>query len=64
MNRRLILYIFLLLCGTVSAQQTVEWNDLQPLTDDAHRTVYIIKKTVNGRCRENIALYEGLTKNT
>ena len=36
----LILYIFLLLCGTVSAQQTVEWNDLQPLTDDAHRTVY------------------------
>ena len=40
MNRMLILYIFLLLCGTVSAQQTVEWNDLQPLTDDAHRTVY------------------------
>ena len=39
MNRMLILYIFLLLCGTVSAQQTVEWNDLQPLTDDAHRTV-------------------------
>ena len=63
MNRMLILYIFLLLCGTVSAQQTVEWNDLQPLTDDAPRTVYY-KKTVNGRCRENIALYEGLTKNT
>ena len=43
MNRMLILYIFLLLCGTVSAQQTVEWNDLQPLTDDAHRTVYYKK---------------------
>lgn len=43
MNRMLILYIFLLLCGTVSAQRTVEWNDLQPLTDDAHRTVYYKK---------------------
>lgn len=63
MNRMLILYIFLLLCGTVSAQQTVEWNDLQPLRM-MHTAQYIIKKTVNGRCRENIALYEGLTKNT
>ena len=47
MNRMLILYIFLLLCGTVSAQQTVEWNDLQPLTDDAHRTVYYKKDSKN-----------------
>lgn len=63
MNRILTLYIFLLLCGTVAAQRTVEWNDLQTLTDDARRTVYY-KKTVNGRCRENIALYEDLTRNT
>lgn len=63
MNRMLILYIFLLLCGTVSAQQTVEWNDLQPLTDDAHRTVYY-KKDSKRPLQENIALYEGLTKNT
>ena len=63
MNRMLILYIFLLLCGTVSAQQTVEWNDLQPLTDDAHRTVYY-KKDSKRPLQGNIALYEGLTKNT
>lgn len=43
MNRILTLYIFLLICGTVSAQRTVEWNDLQTLTDDARRTVYYKK---------------------
>ena len=63
MNRILTLYLFLLLCGTASAQRTVEWNDLQTLTDDARRTVYY-KKDSNGRCRENIALYEDLTRNT
>ena len=43
MNRILTLYLFLLLCGTASAQQIVEWNDLQTITDNARRTVYYEK---------------------
>lgn len=43
MNRILALYIFLLLCGTVSAQQIVEWSDLQTITDNSRRTVYYKK---------------------
>ena len=70
MNRMLILYIFLLLCGTVSAQQTVEWNDLQPLTDDAHRTVYYKKdskrplqgkyRIIRGLDEEHVKLSDGM----
>ena len=70
MNRMLILYIFLLLCGTVSAQQTVEWNDLQPLTDDAHRTVYYKKdskrplqgkyRIIRGLDEEHVKLSDGI----
>lgn len=66
----LILYIFLLLCGTVSAQQTVEWNDLQPLTDDAHRTVYYKKdskrplqgkyRIIRGLDEEHVKLSDGM----
>lgn len=61
MNRILALYIFLLLCGTVSAQQIVEWSDLQTITDNSRRTVYY-KKAENSRYGENIALYEDLTR--
>ena len=70
MNRMLILYIFLLLCGTVSAQRTVEWNDLQPLTDDAHRTVYYKKdskrplqgkyRIIQGLDEEHVKLSDGM----
>lgn len=70
MNRMLILYIFLLLCGTVSAQRTVEWNDLQPLTDDAHRTVYYKKdskrplqgkyRIIRGLDEEHVKLSDGM----
>lgn len=61
MNRILALYIFLLLCGTVSAQQIVEWSDLQTITD-THGARSIIKKAENSRYGENIALYEDLTR--
>ena len=43
MNRILTLYLFLLLCGTASAQQIVKWDDLQTITDNARRTVYYEK---------------------
>lgn len=62
MNRILALYIFLLLCGTVSAQQIVEWSDLQTITDKTHGARSIIKKAENSRYGENIALYEDLTR--
>lgn len=60
----------MLLCGTVSAQQTVEWNDLQPLTDDAHRTVYYKKdskrplqgkyRIIRGLDEEHVKLSDGM----
>lgn len=43
MNRFLTIYVFLLLCGTASAQQIIEWNNLQTITDNARRTVYYEK---------------------
>lgn len=61
MNRILALYIFLLLCGTVSAQQIVEWSDLQT-KQITHGARSIIKKAENSRYGENIALYEDLTR--
>ena len=70
MNRILTLYIFLLLCGTVAAQRTVEWNDLQTLTDDARRTVYYKKdskrplqgkyRIIRGLDEEHVKLSDGM----
>ena len=70
MNRILTLYIFLLLCGTVAAQRTVEWNDLQTLTDDARRTVYYKKdskrplqgkyRIIRGLDEEHVKLPDGM----
>ena len=33
----------MLLCGTASAQQIIEWNNLQTITDNARSTVYYEK---------------------
>ena len=71
MNRILTLYIFLLLCGKGNtAQRTVEWNDLQILTDDARRTVYYkkdSKRPLQGKYRiirvfdeEHVKLSDGM----
>lgn len=70
MNRILTLYIFLLLCGTIAAQRTVEWNDLQTLTDDARRTVYYKKdskrplqgkyRIIRGLDEEHVKLSDGM----
>ena len=60
----------MLLCGTVAAQRTVEWNDLQPLTDDARRTVYYKKdskrplqgkyRIIRGLDEEHVKLSDGM----
>lgn len=60
----------MLLCGTVSAQRTVEWNDLQTLTDDARRTVYYKKdskrplqgkyRIIRGLDEEHVKLSDGM----
>ena len=70
MNRILTLYIFLLLCGTVSAQQIVEWSNLQILTDNARRTVYYEKgskhplqgeyRIIRGLDEERVKLSDGI----
>ena len=70
MNRILTLYLFLLLCGTVSAQQIMEWNDLQILTDNARRTVYYEKgskhplqgeyRIIRGLDEERVKLSDGI----
>ena len=70
MNRILTIYHFLLLCGTASAQRTVEWNDLQTLTDDARRTVYYKKdskrplqgkyRIIRGLDEEHVKLSDGM----
>ena len=70
MNRILILYIFLLLCGTASAQQIMEWSDLQILTDNARRTVYYEKgskhplqgeyRIIRGLDEERVKLSDGI----
>ena len=70
MNRILALYIFLLLCGTVSAQQIVEWSDLQTITDNSRRTVYYKKgrkqplrgkyRIIRGLDEEHVKLSDGM----
>lgn len=70
MNRIVTLYIFFLLCGTVSAQRIVEWNDLQTLTDEARRRVYYKKggkrplqgeyRILRGLDEERVKLSDGM----
>ncbi len=70
MNRILTVYLFLLLCGTVSAQQIVEWNDLQTITDNERRTVYYEKgskrplqgeyRIIRGLDEEHVKLSDGI----
>lgn len=70
MNRFLTIYVFLLLCGTASAQQIIEWNNLQTITDNARRTVYYEKgskqplqgeyRIVRGLDEERVKLSDGI----
>ena len=70
MNRILTLYLFLLLCGTASAQQIVKWDDLQTITDNARRTVYYEKgskqplqgeyRIIRGLDEERVKLSDGI----
>lgn len=60
----------MLLCGTASAQQIIEWNNLQTITDNARRTVYYEKgskqplqgeyRIVRGLDEERVKLSDGI----
>lgn len=70
MNRILTLYLFLLLCSTIFAQQIVKWDDLQTIRDNAQRTVYYEKGSkqplrgeyciIRGLDEEHIKLSDGI----
>lgn len=60
----------MLLCGTASAQQIIEWNNLQTITDNARRTIYYEKgskqplqgeyRIVRGLDEERVKLSDGI----
>ncbi len=70
LNQILTIIIGLLLCGTASAQQIIEWSDLETFTDNYQRIVYYKqgkKKPLDGTYRikrgsdeEVVSLNKGL----
>ncbi|WP_347288062.1 hypothetical protein P8F78_16280 [Parabacteroides distasonis] len=68
--KNIIPYTFLLLCGTTSAQQIIEWDDLQTITDNARRTIYYEKgskqplqgeyRIIRGLDEEHVKLSDGI----
>lgn len=70
MNKVLTIIISLLFCGTASAQQIIEWRDLNTSTDSYQRVVYYKqgkKKPLDGTYRikrgpdeEVVSLNKGL----
>lgn len=72
LNQILTIIIGLLLCGTASAQQIIEWSDLETSTDSYQRIVFYKqgkKKPLDGTYRikrgsdeEVVSLNKGLMK--